>query len=90
MRSFKPGSPAELRRAILLMACAAFASGFSLRVSDPLLPQIALDFKTGVGAEAWFDFTLGYLAAFTFRLGHARGLSFGGIDKTYFVAAVPF
>jgi outer membrane protein assembly factor BamA len=47
-------------------------------------------FKTGVGAEAWFDFTLGYLAAFTFRLGHARGLSFGGIDKTYFVAAVPF
>lgn len=47
-------------------------------------------FKTGVGAEAWFDLTLGYLAAFTFRLGYARGLSFGGIDKPYFVAAVPF
>ena len=47
-------------------------------------------FKTGVGAEAWFDFTLGYIAAFTFRLGYARGLSSGGIDKPYFVAAVPF
>lgn len=47
-------------------------------------------FKTGVGAEAWFDFTLGYVAAFTFRLGYARGLSSGGIDKPYFVAAVPF
>lgn len=50
----------------------------------------AARFKTGVGAEAWFDFTLGYLASFTFRLGYARGLSFGGIPKTYFVAAVPF
>lgn len=47
-------------------------------------------FKTGVGAEAWFDFTLGYVASFTFRLGQARGLSSGGIDKTYFVAAVPY
>ncbi len=26
------------------MALAAFASGFSLRISDPLLPQIAADF----------------------------------------------
>lgn len=47
-------------------------------------------FKTGTGAEVWFDFTLGYVASFTFRLGQAKGLSSGGIDKTYFVAAVPF
>jgi hypothetical protein len=46
--------------------------------------------KTGTGAELWFDSTLGYIAAFTFRLGYARGLSFGGIDKVYFVAAVPY
>lgn len=46
--------------------------------------------KTGTGAELWFDSTLGYVAAFTFRLGYARGLSFGGIDKVYFVAAVPY
>ena len=48
------------------------------------------NFKTGTGAELWFDTTLGYIAAFTFRIGYARGLTSGGIDKTYFVAAVPY
>jgi predicted MFS family arabinose efflux permease len=38
-----------LTRAIFMMAMTAFASGFSLRVSDPLLPQIAADFGTSVG-----------------------------------------
>lgn len=47
-------------------------------------------FKTGTGAELWFDSTLGYILSFTFRLGYARGLASGGIDKFYFVAAVPF
>ena len=47
-------------------------------------------FKTGTGAELWFDSTLGYIANFTFRLGYARGLASGGIDKIYFVAAVPY
>ncbi len=47
-------------------------------------------FKTGVGGELWFDFTLGYVASFTFRAGYARGLASGGIDKPYVVAAVPF
>ena len=47
-------------------------------------------FKSGTGAELWFDTTLGYIAAFTFRVGYARGLASGGIDKTYFVAAVPY
>jgi hypothetical protein len=47
-------------------------------------------FKSGVGAELWFDTTLGYVAPFTFRLGYARGLASLGIDKVYFVAAVPF
>jgi len=48
------------------------------------------EFKTGVGGELWFEVTFGYLLDFTFRLGHARGLASGGIDKSYFVAAVPF
>jgi hypothetical protein len=48
------------------------------------------EFKTGVGGELWFDFTLGYILGFTFRAGYAKGLASGGIDKTYFVAAVPF
>jgi predicted MFS family arabinose efflux permease len=39
-------------RAIALMAFAAFASGFSMRVSDPLLPQIAIDFGTSLGAAS--------------------------------------
>lgn len=47
-------------------------------------------FKTGVGGELWFDFTLGYIASFTFRTGYARGLASEGIDKLYWVAAVPY
>jgi len=47
-------------------------------------------FKTGVGAELWFDMQVAYFLSFTFRAGYARGLASGGIDKPYFVAAVPF
>lgn len=47
-------------------------------------------FKTGVGGELWFDMTLGYVLPFTFRLGYAKGLASLGIDKAYFVAAVPY
>jgi Tol biopolymer transport system component len=54
--------------------------------SDPSTAE----FKTGVGGELWFDLTLGYVLGFTFRTGFARGLASGGIDKLYFVAAVPF
>ncbi len=47
-------------------------------------------FKTGVGGELWFETTMGYVASFLFRAGYARGLASGGIDKLYFVAAVPY
>ena len=47
-------------------------------------------FKTGVGAELWFDFTLGYIASFTFRAGYARGLASEGTDKLYWIAAIPY
>jgi hypothetical protein len=47
-------------------------------------------FKTGVGAELWFDVTLGYLLEFTFRVGYARGLASEGIDKPYFAAVAAF
>jgi hypothetical protein len=43
-----------------------------------------------VGGELWFDFTLGYVIGFTFRVGHAKGLASDGIDKTYFIASVPY
>ena len=45
-------SDRALTQAIVLMALAAFASGASFRVSDPLLPQVALDFATSVGAAS--------------------------------------
>lgn len=48
------------------------------------------NFKSGTGAELWSDWTLGFVQSFTFRLGYARGLASGGIDKVYFVAAVPY
>ncbi len=47
-------------------------------------------FKTGVGGELWFDMNLGYVLGFTFRAGYARGLASGGIDKTYFIASIPY
>ncbi|MBV9948885.1 MAG: PD40 domain-containing protein [Myxococcales bacterium] len=46
--------------------------------------------KAGVGAELWLDVALGYVLGFTFRAGYARGVSSGGIDKTYFVAVYAF
>jgi hypothetical protein len=46
--------------------------------------------KTGVGTEAWIDTQLGYHLGMTFRVGYARGLASGGINKTYFVAAIPY
>ena len=49
MSSLTPASDRALTRAIGLMALAAFASGFSLRITDPLLPQIAADFSTSIG-----------------------------------------
>ena len=52
--SAAPAASADraLTRAILLMSLTAFASGASLRVSDPLLPQVAADFHTSLGAAS--------------------------------------
>jgi WD40-like Beta Propeller Repeat len=47
-------------------------------------------FKTGVGGEIWLDMTLGYFLSLTFRAGYMQGLASEGIDKLYFVAAVPY
>ncbi|WP_394824133.1 hypothetical protein [Pendulispora albinea] len=47
-------------------------------------------FKTGVGGELWLDSLLAYILNFTFRIGYAKGLASGGLDKFYFVATVPF
>jgi predicted MFS family arabinose efflux permease len=79
----EPGNERALRRAILLMALAAFASGFSLRVSDPLLPQIALEFSASVGAAAAivtayaipYGFTQAFAGLFGDRLGKCQAVA---------------
>jgi predicted MFS family arabinose efflux permease len=52
----------EQRRAIALLAVAAFVSGANLRVADPLIPKLAQDFSASVGAAASVisAFTLAY------------------------------
>ncbi len=77
MPSEKPEPDRALTRAIALMAFAAFASGFSLRISDPLLPQIALDFAASVGAAsaivAAYAVPYGLTQAFAGLLGDRFG-----------------
>jgi predicted MFS family arabinose efflux permease len=81
--SSEPGNESALRRAILLMALAAFASGFSLRVSDPLLPQIALEFDASVGAAASivtayaipYGITQAFAGLFGDRLGKCQAVA---------------
>lgn len=45
-------SDRALTRVIALLSLAAFASGASLRISDPLLPQVAHDFGASLGAAS--------------------------------------
>jgi predicted MFS family arabinose efflux permease len=78
-----PDSAAErasnraLTRAIALMSFAAFASGFSLRISDPLLPQVALEFGTSIGAASTivtaYAIPYGLTQAFSGSLGDRFG-----------------
>jgi predicted MFS family arabinose efflux permease len=66
-----------LTRVLFLMALAAFASGFSLRTSDPLLPQIALDFGSSVGITSIivtaYAVPYGFTQAFAGVLGDRFG-----------------
>lgn len=72
-----------LTRVIFLMALACFASGASLRVSDPLLPQLALDFSTTVAAASWiatayaipYGFTQLFSGAIGDRLGKCQAVA---------------
>lgn len=60
MNAHAPG--ADTRRAILLLATAAFVSGVNMRVADPLIPNLAHDFSASVSAAATVvsAFTLAY------------------------------
>ncbi len=50
----------------------------------------ASKFKSGAGAEAWFDLIFGYNFALSMRLGYARGLASLGKDQVYFLAVAPY
>lgn len=66
-----------------MMAVAAFASGFSLRLSDPLLPQIALDFGSSIGAASAivtayavpYGLTQAFAGAFGDRFGKCQAVA---------------
>jgi predicted MFS family arabinose efflux permease len=62
MHNAKQAPAASAERSILLLAGAAFVSGANLRVADPLIPTLAHDFSTSVGAAATVisAFTLAY------------------------------
>ena len=68
--------PAVPRRALLLLACAPFAASLNLRVCDPLLPEIARDFSTTVGA------TSAIVALFTLAYGLTQ-LLFGPLGDRF-------
>ena len=50
----------------------------------------ASKFKSGTGAEAWFDLIFGYNFSVSMRLGYARGLASLGKDQMYFLAVAPY
>lgn len=49
---------------VFVLALAAFGSGISQRIIDPLLPQLAVEFGVSLGSAAWTitSFTIGYAA----------------------------
>jgi len=58
----KTGGEASIGKALLFMSMAAFASVATMRVADPLIPQIAHDFNITAGEAAIVSsaFTIAY------------------------------
>jgi len=60
-------------------------------VGDAFFGQFDIEtFRAGVGGSLHLDFTIGYVLAFTLRVGYARGLMEGGIDQVFGHLGVPF
>jgi hypothetical protein len=53
---------------------------------EPVLEE----FKVGVGAEAFFELVIGYIASATFRVGYARGLMDPGGNEFHFLLGRTF
>lgn len=76
--SSSPESPATAlpRGSILGLAVAGFASGMSLRVTDPLLPRLVDEFSLSIGAASWA------ITAFSLAYGVAQ-LLFGPLGDRF-------
>ncbi|MYZ42749.1 MFS transporter [Schauerella aestuarii] len=69
-------NPADERRAITLLALAAFVSSSAFRVCDAMLPQLALDFGTTTGGAAYV------VTAFAVAYGFVQ-IVFGPVGDRY-------
>ena len=72
----QPEAIAIPRHAVVALGCAAFASGISLRVTDPLLPRLAQEFNVSVGSAAMV------ITAFAISYGMAQ-LFFGPMGDRF-------
>lgn len=83
--------PKDLQRQIILLSCAAFASTGSVRIADPLLPQLATEFGLPLTQAAWTvsAFALAYgLALFVIgplgdRYGKYRVINFAVLASIF-------
>jgi len=79
MKSVPPGLSDTfiLRRAIIALSAAAFGSGMSMRVADPMLVRLSSDFSIPLGMAAWvvtvFGFAYGVSQLFFGPLGDRYG-----------------
>ncbi|MDQ2186623.1 MFS transporter [Alcaligenaceae bacterium A4P071] len=69
-------NPADERRAITLLALAAFVSSSAFRICDAMLPQLALDFGTSTGGAAYV------VTAFAVAYGFVQ-IVFGPVGDRY-------
>ena len=71
------GANSAVSNAILVLSLAAFGSGISQRVMDPLLPRLAVEFGVALGTASWSItcFTIGYALCQSFfgLIGDSHG-----------------
>ena len=92
------GSPAAIDRAVLLLGVAAFATVATMRVADPLLPQVAAEFDVTAGDAAVISsaFTISYaVGQFVYgplgdRIGKLRLIAWMTVISAFTVGAAAF
>jgi YNFM family putative membrane transporter len=66
----------DLKRRIVLLSCAAFASAGGARIADPLIPQLSQAFQVSVATAAWA------VSGFALAYGFLQ-LAFGPLGDRY-------